>query len=109
MQAEHATALIARCLAKGIRTMEVTPEAEDRWQATLAEKHVDHQHFYEECTPGFLNNEGDFKDRPTFIGATYGGGPLEYEEVISEWRRTGIERDANISLDTDAARHRASA
>ena len=109
MQAEHATAIIERCLAEGIRTMEVTPEAEDRWQAKLAEKHVDHQHFYEECTPGFLNNEGDFKDRPTFIGATYGGGPLEYEQVISEWRRTGIEQDTHISFDTDAAPRRASA
>jgi cyclohexanone monooxygenase len=109
MQAEHATAIIERCLAEGVRTMEVTPEAEDRWQAKLAEKHVDHQHFYEECTPGFLNNEGDFKDRPTFIGATYGGGPLEYEQVISEWRRTGIEQDTTISFDTDAAPRRASA
>jgi cyclohexanone monooxygenase len=109
MQAEHATAIIERCLAEGIRTMEVTSAAEDRWQAKLAEKHVDHQHFYEECTPGFLNNEGDFKDRPTFIGATYGGGPLEYEQVISEWRRTGIEQDADVSFDTDAALRRASA
>jgi cyclohexanone monooxygenase len=102
MQAEHATAIIERCLAKGIRTMEVTPQAEDRWQATMADKHVDHQHFYEECTPGFLNNEGDYKERPTFIGATYGGGPLEYEQVIAEWRRTGIERDATICFDADA-------
>ncbi|MGA2291819.1 flavin-containing monooxygenase [Bradyrhizobium sp.] len=102
MQAAHATAIVERCLAKGVRTMEVTPEAEDRWQATLAEKHVDHQHFHEECTPGFLNNEGDYKDRPTFIGATYGGGPLEYEQVIAEWRRTGIERDTSVSFDADA-------
>jgi cyclohexanone monooxygenase len=109
MQAEHATTLIARCMAQGIRAMEVTAEAEDRWQATLAAKHVDHQHFYEDCTPGFLNNEGDFKERPTFIGATYGGGPLEYEQIISEWRQTGIEQDANISFDTEAELHRASA
>jgi cyclohexanone monooxygenase len=103
MQAEHATAIIERCLTEGIRTMEVTPEAEDRWEAALVAKHVDHQHFYEECTPGFLNNEGDFKDRPTFIGATYGGGPLEYEQVIAEWRRTGIERDTTITLDVERA------
>ena len=101
MQAEHATALIARCLADGIRTMEVTSDAETRWEAVLAEKHVDHQHFYEECTPGFLNNEGDYKDRPTFVGATYGGGPLEYERVITEWRRVGIERDTKVTLDAD--------
>jgi cyclohexanone monooxygenase len=102
MQAEHATAIIEHCIENGVRAMEVTPEAEDRWQATLAEKHVDHQHFYEECTPGFLNNENDYKDRPTLIGATYGGGPLEYEQVIAEWRRNGIARDTSVSLDTNA-------
>jgi cyclohexanone monooxygenase len=103
MQSEHATALIERCLAHGVRTMEVTPEAEDRWAAILAEKHHDHQHFYEECTPGFLNNENDFKDRPTFIGSTYGGGPIEYEQVISDWRRTGIEEDTNVVFEAARA------
>lgn len=39
---------------------------EDRWSAKLAEKHVDHQRFYKECTPGFLNNEGDKDGRPSW-------------------------------------------
>jgi len=102
MQAEHATAIIERCLAEGVRTMEVTPEAEDRWQATLAEKHVDHQHFYEGMHPRLPEQRGRLQRRPTFIGATYGGGPLEYEQVIAEWRRTGIERDTSVSFDADA-------
>ena len=43
--------LIDRCLQAGIRTLEVTEEAEARWLAQLAAKHVDHQQFYEDCTP----------------------------------------------------------
>lgn len=89
MQAEHAAALVAGYLADGIDSAEVTPEAEDRWLAELEARHVDHQHFYEECTPGFLNNEGDFQDRPTFVGATYGAGPIEYERVLAAWRAEG--------------------
>ncbi|MEI9991985.1 MAG: NAD(P)/FAD-dependent oxidoreductase [Rhizomicrobium sp.] len=97
MQAVHATDLIARCLESGVRTMEVTPEAEQRWLAELQAKHHDMTHFYEECTPGFLNNEGEFRDKPTFVGGTYGAGPLEYERVIGEWRAGGFAADTVVT------------
>jgi len=93
MQAEHAVAIIDQCLKEGVKSMEVTADAEERWHEIIEAKHVDHQKFYEECTPGFLNNEGNFQDKPTYIGATYGGGPLEYEEVIAKWRRDDMKRD----------------
>lgn len=93
MQAEHAVAIIDQCLKEGVKSMEVTADAEERWHDIIEAKHVDHQKFYEECTPGFLNNEGNFQDKPTYIGATYGGGPLEYEEVITKWRSEGMSRD----------------
>lgn len=96
MQAEHAVAIIGHCLASDIQTFEVTVAAEDRWQQQLEAKHVDHQKFYEECTPGFLNNEGNFKDKPTYIAGTYGGGPLEYERLITAWRASDMESEATI-------------
>ena len=102
MQAAHAVDLIARCLADDVRTLEVTPEAEQRWLEVMEARHVDHTQFYEDCTPGFLNNEGDFKDRPTFVGGTFGGGPLEYERIIQAWRREGVERDAEIIYQSSA-------
>lgn len=104
MQAEHAAELITRCLDDGIAAAEVTPQAEDRWLAELEAKHVDHEHFYEECTPGFLNNEGDFKDRPTFVGATYGAGPIEYQRVLAVWRERDFATDVAITrMDTGRA------
>ena len=97
MQAEHAVAIIAGCIADDIHSFEVTPEAEERWHKELEARHVDHQHFYEECTPGFLNNEGQFSDKPTYVGGTYGGGPLEYERVIASWRQTDMQRDTVVA------------
>jgi cyclohexanone monooxygenase len=64
MQATHAVANSIDALPpkSGVRTLEVTEQAEDAVaRQTRCEKHVDHQQFYEDCTPGFLNNEGDFK------------------------------------------------
>ncbi|HMO74971.1 MAG TPA: NAD(P)/FAD-dependent oxidoreductase [Sphingopyxis sp.] len=93
MQAEHAAEIIAHCRAGGRTALEPAPEAEERWHELLEAKHVDHEHFYEECTPGFLNNEGKFRDMPTFVGATYGGGPLEYEQLLTAWRAGDMHRD----------------
>ena len=30
---------------------------------------------------------------PTFVGGTYGGGPLEYEELLAQWRAEAMESD----------------
>lgn len=99
MQASHAVELIRACLTRGIRSLEVTRDAEARWLAAMATAHVDHDQFYEDCTPGFLNNEGRFRERPTYVGGTFGGGPLEYERIIAAWRAGGIDGDCVISFE----------
>ncbi len=101
MQATHAAELIVRCLREGVAAMEVTEAAEDKWLQAVRDNHHDHAQFYEDCTPGFLNNEGDFKDRPTFVGGTYGGGPIEYEKIITQWRTDGVERDTTRLYEDD--------
>ena len=93
IQATHAVEQIARCLAEGVAVQEVTEEAEARWSELMQRHHVDMSHFHEECTPGFLNNEGRFRDKPTFIGGAFGGGPLEYRRLTDEWRREGYLAD----------------
>lgn len=106
MQAEHAADIIAHCRSQGIAALEPSTDAEERWHALLEAKHVDHEHFYEECTPGFLNNEGQFRDKPTFVGGTYGGGPLEYEELLARWRSKDMASDL-VAPPAAAERYRA--
>ena len=103
IQARHAVEQVARCLAHGITTCEVTEEAERKWSEHMFRHHVDMSHFNEECTPGFLNNEGMFKDKPTFIGGAFGGGPLEYRRLTDEWRRDGYVADTRRRAASDAA------
>lgn len=87
MQAAYAVDIIGKCVEDGIRTIEVTPEAEDRWLEKMKTPHkIDLVAYYRACTPGFLNHEGDVDGQPTFLGSTYGGGALEYNKIITEWR-----------------------
>ncbi len=87
MQASHAVDIIGKCVDDGIRSIEVTSEAEDRWLEKMKTPHkIDLVAYYRACTPGFLNHEGDVDGQPTFLGSTYGGGALAYNELIKEWR-----------------------
>jgi cyclohexanone monooxygenase len=103
IQSRHAVDQIARCLRAGVTTCEVTEEAEHRWGELMQRNHMDMSHFNEECTPGFLNNEGMFKDKPTFIGGAFGGGPLEYRRLTEEWRQSGYLADTRRRARSEAA------
>jgi len=93
IQAHHAVEQIAQCLKSGVKTQEVTEAAETRWLRAMRKNHHDLSDFHEECTPGFLNNEGKFKDKPTFVGSSYGAGTLEYRRVTDEWRQTRMAKE----------------
>lgn len=97
IQSRHAVGIISKCLNEGIAVMEVTREAEERWLDIMKKPHaIDLGRYYADCTPGFLNNEGNTADKPTFIGGTYGGGPIEYDRIITEWRTDGYKQDVDI-------------
>jgi cyclohexanone monooxygenase len=101
MQADHAAEIIGKVLQTGVRTWEITESAEKRWAKVLEKKQIDRTQFYEDCTPGYFNNEGDFEKRQTFVGGTYGGGPFEYNEVIKAWRADPVSHDLEITYGRD--------
>ena len=95
-QAAYVGQVVKRCLDEDIDTFEITPEAEERWAATMREKAVDRSAFERECTPGFYNNEG-IEGAPTLFGGTYGGGPFEYIRVCHDWLANEFSNDAHLT------------
>jgi cation diffusion facilitator CzcD-associated flavoprotein CzcO len=96
-QAVHVAALIKRCLDDGVRSMEVKPEAEARWIATVDQTRVDRTKFFEECTPGYYNFEGA-KGRSA-LSLAYSPGPFEYVEVCRRWRETRFTEDLDLTYE----------
>jgi cyclohexanone monooxygenase len=90
VQSEHAARIIEECLARGVSRVEVRPEAEADWQAEMADKRVDHDGYFEECTPGLLNLEGRGGQVYDYY---YGAGPVGYRQQIEEWFATRIGED----------------
>lgn len=92
-QATQAAAIIKKTMDDGASSFDVAIEAEERWQRTMREKMPPIQQFLAECTPGYLNNEGKV-DESALRLSIYGGGSIEYAEVLKGWRDgDGIERD----------------
>ena len=81
--------------------MEVTADAEERWLRAMKEnENVAIERYFANCTPGFLNNEGSL-DQPSFLGSTFGGGSLAYNEIIRDWRENKVTDDAELTFEDD--------
>ena len=96
-QAKHAASMVSTLRQSGGRSMEVTTEAEDRWLEELRAK-APPQNYFDECTPGYFNNEGDTSKIPLYQNA-YGGGAFEYFDLLRAWREGGYVADTLIERD----------
>jgi cyclohexanone monooxygenase len=87
-QATHIASIVDHALAADIATVEVTAEAERDWVQTVIEKSRISLPFLESCTPGYYNNEGQPAKRAA-QNSTYGGGSIEYFQILADWRDAG--------------------
>ena len=88
-QAQHITDLIRHAKAQEARCIEPTEEAEAEWVATIREKAMNNREFLEACTPGYYNNEGMPAQGTGLAGELYGGGSVEFHDIIRKWRSEG--------------------
>jgi cation diffusion facilitator CzcD-associated flavoprotein CzcO len=96
-QSRHITELIQHAKAQEARCIEPTPEAEADWVATIKEKAMNNRDFLEACTPGYYNNEGKPEKGFGLAGELYGGGPVEFHELIRRWREDGEMKGLQFS------------
>ena len=96
-QAQHITELIQHAKPHEARCIEPTAEAEAEWVATIREKAINNQRFLTECTPGYYNNEGKPEEGTGLAGDQYGGGPVEFHELVRRWRKDGQMKGVRFS------------
>jgi len=88
-QARHIADLIQHAQSQEARRLEPTEEAEAEWVETIKQKAMNAREFLEACTPGYYNNEGRLDENAGFVGALYGGGPVEFYDLVRKWRSDG--------------------
>jgi cyclohexanone monooxygenase len=88
-QAKHVTYMVSQARERGREVLEPTLEAQDAYVAEVRSLARLGLRFYQECTPGYYNSEGESGNRGGFFSNMYGAGPLKFFEVLDRWRADG--------------------
>ncbi len=86
--ATHMAHIVRTALDRGASKVEVTAKAESDWVAFHESKSERNLTMWKECTPSYFNQEGKADERIIRNG-NYGGSPIEFEDILQEWRETG--------------------
>jgi cyclohexanone monooxygenase len=87
-QSKHIAYIVKTCGERQVRTVETSEEAEKNWVETIEALAILRQKFFEECTPGYYNNEGKLSARAARNGP-YGAGPIAFVKILEDWRAEG--------------------
>jgi cation diffusion facilitator CzcD-associated flavoprotein CzcO len=87
-QSRHIAYIIKHSLDAGVTRVETSEKAEAEWVAEIIRLATGAQTFFEECTPGYYNNEGKPGERSGQNGF-YGGGSVAFFQILHDWRATG--------------------
>jgi hypothetical protein len=87
-QGYHIAYIVKEALARGLRAVEPSHEAQEQWVRTLRSTAIDLTEVQRECTPSYFNNEGAEKIR-WYLGESYGPGWDAFERLVQDWREKG--------------------
>ncbi|HVZ69417.1 MAG TPA: NAD(P)/FAD-dependent oxidoreductase [Rhizomicrobium sp.] len=87
-QSKHIAYIVKTCAERQVRTIEASAEAEAEWVKTIESLAILRQKFFEECTPGYYNNEGKLSPLAARNGP-YGAGPIAFVKILEDWRADG--------------------
>ncbi|HVP84866.1 MAG TPA: NAD(P)/FAD-dependent oxidoreductase [Rhizomicrobium sp.] len=95
-QSKHIAYIVKTCGERQVRTIEASPEAESEWVQTIQSLAIMRQKFFEECTPGYYNNEGKLSPLAARNGP-YGAGPIAFVRVLEDWRAEGTLKGLELN------------
>jgi cyclohexanone monooxygenase len=87
-QAKHIAYIVKKSIDENVDTLEVTEQAEAEWVARCIAKTTMGADFFENCTPGYYNNEGNTSALSVQNGFYGGGsGSVEFISILEQWRK----------------------
>ena len=95
-QVNHIAYVLSELGARQKTRCEPSAEAEAAWVSTIIEKARLGESFFAECTPGYYNNEGKVNERSR-QNSQYGGGPVEFFQLLAAWREEGTLAGLELS------------
>lgn len=82
----HLAHLIRHCLDKAIDTVEPTQQAQDAWVDLVVKMNESRQAYFQNCTPGYYNHEGEFSLKTARNGSYIGSFP-DFATMLEQQRQ----------------------
>jgi len=90
-QAQHIGYIIKQVMDRGARYAQPSAAAEAAWVAEIRRLAVSNVAFFEECTPGYYNNEGKIAQRGGGLNnESYAPGVNAFNRLLAKWREDGV-------------------
>ena len=101
-QSRHIGHILGEVKARGVRTLEASAEAEEKWVDTIVKLARTRHDFLAACTPGYYNNEGN-PDARTERNNQFWRGPMVFIRLLDEWRKAGNFPGLELTPQPDGA------
>ncbi len=88
-QAQHIAYIINEVMRRGARYSQPTLEGQAEWVATIRSLAMLNREFFEACTPGYYNNEGQLEEARGINSEAYGPGINAFNALLADWREQG--------------------
>ncbi|GAB04051.1 cation diffusion facilitator CzcD-associated flavoprotein CzcO [Gordonia amarae] len=102
-RAGHLAYLLGRWRELGGGVIEADQDAEEQWCTAMADSTVVGKQFFLDCTPSYLDSEGDNDNPDSLLVAGYGGGPIAFFDILRQWREAGDMAGVSVSGGAPAA------
>lgn len=96
-QAQHAAYIVEQVLARGATTVEPSKAAIDAYLEEVQPMSISQLKFWIDCTPSYMNGEGDSDDPNGFFANLHPAGTVGFYNKLREWRAEGSLQGLEIS------------
>lgn len=88
-QAIHIAYIVSQVLKRDLRAVEPTLAAQEAWGAAVRERAYHDAEFWQSCTPGYYNAEGEAVLSNPIYGDPFIAPFGTYPKILEDWRREG--------------------
>ena len=86
--AQHVATIIVEAERRQCASVEATAAGEAAWVQQCRDSAGAMADFFDSCTPGYYNREGQY-DPALAANGPYGGGPVSFFNILKAWRDAG--------------------
>ncbi|MEM8660803.1 MAG: NAD(P)/FAD-dependent oxidoreductase [Pseudomonadota bacterium] len=102
-QAQHAAYIVNETIKRNAMTVEPTEEAIEAYIEEVSPLSISQLKFWVECTPSYMNGEGESEDPNGFFANLHPAGTVGFYNKLRDWRKAGTLEGLELAQESTRA------